>query len=53
VEAALAAAVARADGHGALLNSDLIAQLHGEMAENLRTDLRFLSRLSAPPNGGE
>jgi microcompartment protein CcmL/EutN len=53
VEAALAAAVGRADGHGTLVRSDLIAQLHGEMAENLRTDLRFLSRLSAPPNGGE
>ena len=52
VEAALAAAVARADGHGALVRSDLIAQLHGEMAENLRLDLRFLSRVSAPPIGG-
>ena len=53
VEAALAAAVERAEGHGALVRSDLIAQLHGEMAENLRTELRFLSRVSAPPSGGE
>jgi microcompartment protein CcmL/EutN len=53
VEAALAAAVERADGHGALVRSDLIAQLHGEMAENLRIDLRFLSRVSTRPVGGE
>jgi bacterial microcompartment shell protein len=53
VEAAVAAAVERADGHGTLVRSDLIAQLHGEMADNLRTDLRFLSRVSAPPAGGE
>ncbi|MDF2729405.1 MAG: uncharacterized protein K0T01_1191 [Acidimicrobiia bacterium] len=53
VEAAIAAAVERADGHGALIRSDLIAQLHGEMADNLRADLRFLSRVSAPPAGGE
>jgi microcompartment protein CcmL/EutN len=53
VEAALAAAVQRAEGHGALVRSDLIAQLHGEMAENLRAELRFMGRLSAPVIGGE
>lgn len=46
VEAALDAAVARAEGHGTLVRSDLIAQLHGEMADNLREDLHFLSRVS-------
>ena len=53
VEAALTAAVERADGHGALVRSDLIAQIHGEMADNLRTELRFLSRVSEPPSEGE
>ena len=54
VEAALAAAVQRAEGHGPLIRSDLIAQLHGEMAENLRSELRFMGRVSAPPPpGGE
>jgi microcompartment protein CcmL/EutN len=52
VEAALFAAVQRASGHSALVRSDLIAQLHGEMAENLRAGLRFMSRVSAPPSGG-
>jgi len=52
VEAALVAAVQRATGHSALVRSDLIAQLHGEMAENLRAELRFMSRVSAPPSGG-
>lgn len=46
VEAALDAAAARAEGHGTLVRSDLIAQLHGEMADNLREDLHFLSRVS-------
>ncbi len=46
VEAAIDAAVVRAEGHGTLVRSDLIAQLHGEMADNLREDLHFLSRLS-------
>ena len=45
-ESALDAATARAEGHGTLLRSDLIAQLHGEMADNLREDLHFLSRVS-------
>ena len=49
VEAALEAASARADGHGTLIRSDLIAQLHGEMADNLRGELDFLRRVS----GGE
>jgi len=53
VEAALTAAVERADGHGALVRSDLIAQIHGEMADNLRTELRFLSRVSEPPSEGD
>lgn len=46
VEAALDAAAARAEGHGTLVRSDLIARLHGEMADNLREDLHFLSRVS-------
>ena len=46
VEAALDAAAARAEGHGTLVRSDLIAQLHGELADNLREDLHFLSRVS-------
>lgn len=46
VEAALEAAVASAELHGALFRSDLIAQLHGEMADNLRAELHFLSRVS-------
>ena len=52
VEAALAAAVERVESHGTLVRSDLIAQLHEEMAENLRAELRFLSRVSAPTSGG-
>lgn len=51
VEAALAAAVERVDQHGTLVRSDLIAQLHEEMAENLRAELRFLSRVTAPTRG--
>ncbi len=45
VEAAVEAAVARTDVHGTLVRSDVIAQLHDEMAANLRSDLRFLRRL--------
>jgi microcompartment protein CcmL/EutN len=52
VEAALDAASDRADGHGTLIRSDLIAQLHGEMAENLRGDLHFLRRVSSASGGG-
>lgn len=46
VEAGLDVAVARAEGHRALIRSDLIAQLHGEMADNLRGDLRFSKRVT-------
>ena len=46
VEAAVEAAVDRADAHRTLIRSDLIAQLHGEMADNLRRDLHFLKRVS-------
>lgn len=46
VEASLEAAVARAEGHGTLVRSDLIAQLHEEMADNLRADLNFMNRVS-------
>jgi microcompartment protein CcmL/EutN len=46
VEAALDAASSRAEGHDTLVRSDLIAQLHQEMADNLRADLRFLRRVS-------
>ena len=52
VEAALGAAIDRADGHGNLVRSDLIAQLHGEMAENLRSELQFLDRLSSASGDG-
>jgi microcompartment protein CcmL/EutN len=51
VEAALEAAVTRAESHGALIRSDLIAQLHDEMAENMRADLHFLKRVSAAGDG--
>jgi microcompartment protein CcmL/EutN len=46
VESALDAATARADAHDSLVRSDLIAQLHDEMADNLRADVHFLSRVS-------
>jgi microcompartment protein CcmL/EutN len=46
VEAALDAYSSRAEGHGSLIRFDLIAQLHEEMADNLRADLHFLSRVS-------
>ena len=44
-EAAVEAAVARCEPHGTLVRSDVIAQLHGEMAENLESDLRFLRQV--------
>jgi microcompartment protein CcmL/EutN len=47
VEAAVEAAVARAESHGTLIRSDVIAQLHEEMADNLRGDLHFLNRVSS------
>ncbi len=49
VGASVEAAVARADSHGTLIRSDLIAQLHEEMADNLRGDLHFLKRLTSAP----
>ncbi|MGH8915142.1 MAG: BMC domain-containing protein [Acidimicrobiia bacterium] len=51
VEAALDAAVSRVEPHGTLIRSDLIAQLHGEMADNLRAELHFLSRVSSAGGG--
>ncbi|HZD23297.1 MAG TPA: BMC domain-containing protein [Acidimicrobiia bacterium] len=42
VEAAVEAAVARSAPHGTLVRFDVIAQLHGEMAENLAAELRFM-----------
>lgn len=47
VEAAVEAAVARTDEHGTLIRSDVIAQLHEEMAANLWSQLRFLRRVGA------
>lgn len=47
VEAAVEAAVERVAPHGSLVRSDVIAQLHGEMAENLLAELRFLKRLGS------
>ena len=45
VEAAVDAAVARVGAHGTLIRSDVIAQMHPEMADNLLSDLRFLKRV--------
>ena len=45
VEAAVEAAVVRIEPHGTMIRSDVIAQLHEEMAENLAGDLRFLRRV--------
>ncbi|MEA1903885.1 MAG: BMC domain-containing protein [Actinomycetota bacterium] len=45
VEAATEAAVDRISGHGSLIRSDVIAQLHEEMAENLGANLRFMKRV--------
>ncbi len=52
VEAAIEAATSRAQAHGTLVRADVIAQLHEEMAENLRRDLRFLDRMSSSPARG-
>lgn len=46
VEAAVESAVDRSDLHGTLVRSDVIAQLHDEMAENLGEQLRFLKRVA-------
>jgi microcompartment protein CcmL/EutN len=45
VEAAVEAAVERTQPHGTLIRSDVIAQLHGEMADNLGAELRFMKRV--------
>lgn len=45
VEAAVEAAVIRTEGHKTLIRSDVIAQLHEEMAENLVGELRFMRRV--------
>lgn len=45
VEAAVEAAAARTEPHGTLIRSDVIAQLHDEMAENLEGNLRFMKRV--------
>lgn len=45
VEAAVEAAVDRTAPHRALIRSDVIAQLHEEMAENLGEQLRFMKRV--------
>ncbi len=45
VEAAVEAAVARIGGHGTLIRSDVIPQVHEEMAGNLSGDLRFMKRV--------
>jgi microcompartment protein CcmL/EutN len=47
VEAAVEAAVVRTAPHGSLVRSDLIAQLHEEMAENLGAELRFMRRVKS------
>jgi microcompartment protein CcmL/EutN len=49
VEAAVDAAASRAEEHHTLIRSDVIAQLHIEMAHNLGRELRFLSRVSDLP----
>lgn len=49
VEAASQAAVSWSEGAGHLLESRIIAQLHEEMAFNLRSDLRFRPRISLRP----
>lgn len=45
IEAAVAAATARTEPHGTLIRSDVIAQLHEEMADNLQAELRFMKRV--------
>lgn len=47
VEAAVEAALGRTEPHGTLVRSDVIAQLHQEMADNLGANLRFMSRVEA------
>lgn len=45
VEAAVEAAIARISHQGTLIRSDVIPQLHGEMADNLTAELRFMKRV--------
>ena len=45
VEAALEAALARASEHGPVVRSDLIAQLHEDMAANLIAEPEFMRRI--------
>jgi microcompartment protein CcmL/EutN len=45
VEAAVEAAAERAEPTGSLLERHVIAQLHGEMADNLMSNLRFMNRI--------
>jgi microcompartment protein CcmL/EutN len=47
VEAAVEAAVERTEPPGTLVRSDVIAQLHEEMAENLEAELRFFKRVGS------
>jgi microcompartment protein CcmL/EutN len=47
VEAAVEAAVERTGPHGSLIKSDVIPQLHEEMADNLAGNLRFLKRVES------
>jgi microcompartment protein CcmL/EutN len=47
VEAAVESASARTEPHGTLIRSEVIAQLHEEMAENLGGQLRFMKRVEA------
>lgn len=47
VEAAIDAAVTRTGPHGTLIRADVIAQLHEEMADNLGSDLRFMTRVGS------
>jgi len=49
VEAAVDAAVSRCEEAGHLLAARVIPQLHGDMAYNLGSDLRFRRRLSLRP----
>lgn len=45
IEAAVEAAVDRVSPHGTLVRSDVIPQLHDEMADNLGAELRFMRRV--------
>lgn len=53
VEAAVEAAADRATPGGALLHTKIIAQLHDEMADNLRADLHFMRRIVRDGPDGE